>query len=96
VYDGGAGTGLLSAYYNGVQIGSTFDLLNGSSGWNVVTENDTITVLLYGASAGMDEFDSPRPTFDNFTVTAVPEPSSYAALFGVIALGAGWRRRRRG
>jgi hypothetical protein len=34
--------------------------------------------------------------FDDFTVTAVPEPSTYAALLGLSALGlAAWRSRRR-
>ena len=34
--------------------------------------------------------------FDNYSVTAVPEPSTYAALFGLAALGfAGYRRRQR-
>lgn len=34
--------------------------------------------------------------FQNFSVTAVPEPSTYALLAGVLALGAGlWRRRAR-
>lgn len=33
--------------------------------------------------------------YDNFTVTAIPEPSTYAALFGLLALGlVAWRRRR--
>lgn len=35
-------------------------------------------------------------TADNFSITAVPEPSTYAALAGVAALGlAVWRRRSR-
>lgn len=34
--------------------------------------------------------------FQNFAVTAVPEPSAYALLAGALALGAGlWRRRAR-
>lgn len=33
---------------------------------------------------------------DNIVVTAIPEPSTYAALFGLLALGCvAWRRRRR-
>ncbi|MCC5842331.1 MAG: PEP-CTERM sorting domain-containing protein [Opitutales bacterium] len=32
----------------------------------------------------------------NFTVEVIPEPSTYAALFGLAALGfAFWHRRRR-
>ncbi|MCD8483286.1 MAG: PEP-CTERM sorting domain-containing protein [Verrucomicrobia bacterium] len=33
--------------------------------------------------------------FDNFTVTAIPEPSTYAAIFGALALGLIALRRRR-
>ena len=32
---------------------------------------------------------------DNIVVTAVPEPSSYAAVLGLVALGCIWRQRRR-
>ncbi len=52
-------------------------------------------------STGFDAISSGFVTADNFTVTdinvsAVPEPSTYAAFFGLTALGAAlWSRRRR-
>jgi hypothetical protein len=43
------------------------------------------------ASPGSSAF---RMTFDNLALTAVPEPSTYAAILGGLALGfAAWRRR---
>ncbi len=36
-----------------------------------------------------------RPGIDDLTITAVPEPAAYAALFGLLALGGlAWRRKR--
>ncbi|MEX2381336.1 MAG: PEP-CTERM sorting domain-containing protein [Opitutales bacterium] len=42
-------------------------------------------------------FEGAGATFaaDNITLTAVPEPSTYAALFGALALGFAFLRRRR-
>lgn len=61
----------------------TFSLyLFGNSGWDEVGDNISPTIGL-GAS-----------TFDN--LSAIPEPSTYAAMAGVCALGlAVWRRRAR-
>lgn len=43
------------------------------------------------ASPGSSAF---RMSFDNLSFTAVPEPSTYAVIFGGLALGfAAWRRR---
>lgn len=53
--------------------------------------NDYAVYLGTYSSAGSSAY------YDNvsYTTTAVPEPSTYAALAGVIALGfVGWRRRR--
>lgn len=52
------------------------------TGWNIGGGN---------APPGSSAF---RMTFDNMSLTAVPEPSTYAAIFGGLALGfAAWRRR---
>lgn len=46
-----------------------------------------------GTDAGIGIFQ----TYTNFTLQAIPEPSTYAALLGVAALGlVAWRRRRQG
>jgi hypothetical protein len=61
----------------------TFSLyLFGNSGWDEVGTDVSPTIGLGGA------------TFDN--LSAIPEPSTYAAMFGALALGlAAWRRRAR-
>lgn len=61
----------------------TFSLyLFGNSGWDEAGPDASPTIGLGGA------------TFDN--LSAIPEPSTYAAIFGALALGlAAWRRRPR-
>ena len=76
-----------------------------TSTWNMVS-GDTFSIYLV-ANSGFDEeigsgvgptLGLGDVTMDNFVGTnlsAVPEPSTYAALFGVCALGfAAWRRRQ--
>jgi hypothetical protein len=103
-----AGTHVLSAGFdaNGAAGGYSFTALssqtvNVGSAWGM-TGNDAFSLYLVGNS-GWDEQGidlSPsvalgQATFDN--LTAVPEPSTYAAMFGVAALGlAVWRRRQQG
>lgn len=59
-----------------------------------MTSGDFFSVALVGASEGIT-IAAGQADFSSLAVTAVPEPSTYAALASVIALGAaGWRRHR--
>ena len=55
------------------------------------------TAVYFRLSADATPLDSAgTSSIDNFTVTAIPEPSTYAATLGIAALGlAGFRRFRR-
>jgi len=57
----------------------------------------TIYVGIYGGGGTQGGFGSDfmTPAIDNFSVSAIPEPSTYAAIAGAAALGlAAWQRRR--
>lgn len=99
-YDGG--TGKVNAYYDGTQVISDY----------AVSFNLPIGYLTMGnSSGGTDSFSGALDevrifTFDNGTfstsmlnmpaASSVPEPATYAALFGLIALGlAAYRKRHR-
>lgn len=80
-----AGTLLVDG--NSVNVTSAF--ANQTVNLGDLTAGDLITFDLSGLSGGA--------TFDNFMIagTVVPEPSTYAGIFGVIALGfAAFRRRK--
>jgi hypothetical protein len=68
----------------GMSGSDTFSLyLFGNSGWDEAGSNVTPSI---GTGEAM---------FDN--LSAIPEPSTYAAIFGALALGtAAWRRKQRG
>lgn len=78
--------------------GTTYQLTSvTASGSDVVTINESftagqsITLTLSGSAGAGENF-----ALESFTVTAVPEPSSFAALAGLMMLGfAGSRRRMR-
>ncbi len=100
-YNGGTNT-FTSAY--SFDDGATFyDYGTGASSntstW-AVTPTTGFGLRFYGALYGDGTQAGPIATSgqmfaDNLAVSAVPEPSTYAALFGVAALGfAFWRRRR--
>jgi hypothetical protein len=66
--------------------GLTLAQLNGEMQFKIYTSNAESTF-------GLDSDNS--ITFDNITITQVPEPSTYAALAGMMAIGAVMLRRRR-
>lgn len=93
-FDGNTGNG-----YDNYPMGT--DTVDVVGDWGM-TESDTFSLYLFGNS-GWDEAGTEASpmialgaaTFDN--LTAIPEPSTYAALAGALALGvAAWRRRQRG
>lgn len=58
--------------------------------------NAYVRLTFSGAAAGTASGTNNFTLFDNITLAAVPEPSTYAALLGLLALGVvAWRRRRR-
>jgi hypothetical protein len=54
--------------------------------------NTTVILRLFDAGTGSSASDI---WVDNFTISSVPEPSTYAAIFGVAVLGLALSRRRR-
>jgi PEP-CTERM motif len=100
-----ATTKVLTTYFdaNGATGGYNWTTLSsidvdGAQNWNM-TGSSTFSLALAAYSGD----DAIGPTigaggvyFDNFSVSAVPEPSTYAAIFGGLALiGAVWARKRR-
>jgi len=100
-----AATKVLTASFDG-NTGNGYDSfalssqsVNVNSAWGM-SGSDTFSLYLFGNS-GWDEagteaspsIDLGEARFDN--LSAVPEPSTYAAIAGALALGAAaWRRRR--
>jgi hypothetical protein len=88
-----------------INIGTDTNVTSGSfstdSTWHSVTQSITLTafsdsreVRIYGFNGGSGSFGIDRITFSG-TVSAIPEPSTYAAIFGAAALAAAiWSRRR--
>lgn len=99
-------TMVFSTYFNN---GSGFQPLasygvNGSggnyqpTGWNLGSAAPfMVQIMGVGQAGASGGFSISEGTVyaDNFSVSAIPEPSTYAAMFGVLAVGfAAWRRRR--
>ena len=94
-----ASTSQLTASYslNGVNFttGQTFSLAGAEAGYDSPFNNG-FTLELVGRSAdGAGEVALGQMVYDNMAVSAVPEPSTYAAIAGALMLGfAAWKRRR--
>ncbi|MCH8540796.1 MAG: PEP-CTERM sorting domain-containing protein [Opitutales bacterium] len=66
------------------------------SGETAVNDQSDLRFHFQFASDGAGSTTSDGTRMDNVLITAIPEPSTYAALFGLFALGMiVWRRRKR-
>jgi hypothetical protein len=82
---------------SGNSTGSAYSVASGTYGGSTLASASTIYAGIYGGTAGGASLGA--RAIDNFSVTgvsAIPEPSTYAAICGAAVLGlAVWRRRRR-
>ena len=77
-------------FYDGTTMYDLNDYVTGAGGWVLVEArgiNDANQIVGYGINSGQIHAFS-------LTVNTVPEPATYAALFGVAALGLALFRRR--
>lgn len=77
--------------------GSPINIGASDNAGGTLLTTGSIYVGLYGGGGIQGGFgtDYMTPAIDNFSVSAIPEPSTYAAIAGVMMLGvAAWRRRR--
>lgn len=86
-------------YGNDGRLDMTFELLN-SVGGTIASVSATDLTPLTGQHFGFRNNlaatgDSVSITYDSFAITSVPEPSAFAAVLGLAALGATGLRRRR-
>ena len=76
--------------------GATYDLDGAEAGYEPPLNGGFTLELLASVNNIGSAVTSGQMSFDNLSVSAVPEPSTYAALAGLGALGfAVWRRRRK-
>lgn len=87
-------TGALeTSLMNAINNGDAFSIILGSTG--AVATYAGIESFDYAANGDAATGQEPSSKMTNLTVTAVPEPSTYAALLGLAGFGLVlWRRRR--
>lgn len=106
--DGGSAPGTAQAGFNSVSSGDSFTFTFDGSGYTGLSLSYAVdatgngswatdTVDLSSFSGSFQLNTDAGASYDNFAVTgtAVPEPSSYAAIFGVIAIAFVASRRRK-
>ncbi len=89
-----AGTHVLNSYYS-FDSGATYTLLKSFTpdSWSPVPSTG-FEFEIFGNSSGANAITAGSMYADNFSVSAIPEPSTYAALAGACALGlAIWKRK---
>ena len=75
--------------------GTTYNLRGAQQGLTLPW-NNAMAIDLLGFSNGGGAIGATTMLYDNFSVSAVPEPSTYAALAGACALGlAIWKRKHK-
>ncbi len=92
-----AGTQALTSSYS-FDSGATYTSIAAPSpisNWSAGTATSGFFFDVFGNSNFADAITSGSMFADNFSVSAIPEPSTYAAMAGAAALGlAFWRRRK--
>jgi hypothetical protein len=92
-----AGTTALTASYS-FDSGASFTSIaaaSPTSNWTAGTATSGFFFDVFGNSNAIPAITSGSMFADNFSVSAIPEPSTYAAMAGAAALGlAFWRRRK--
>lgn len=83
---------VVSAYIDGVQL----DLDTGSASLDYVYSTNPTSIRYLSLSSNIDTTDATLFALDNVQLqTVIPEPSTYAVLFGALAGLVVWVRRRR-
>ena|ERR1035437_39671 len=93
-----AGSQVLSSYYS-FDNGNNYTLLKSfdpNTQWTVGLPTGGFEFEIFGSASGTATAITTGMYADNFSVSAIPEPSTYAALAGACALGlAIWKRKRK-